>query len=193
MTHIHGYHYENNATVSPITLPDLQALKATVLFTEEDEKHLQLAGDVLSDQTDAILDLWYGFVGSHEHLVYYFGNSQGEIDTRYLTAVRARFGQWITDLCQRPYDQTWLNYQHEIALRHHRSKKNTIDKANAVSHIGLRYLVAFIYPITATIKPFLAKKGHSTETVEAMYQAWFKAVTLSVVLWSAPYVPLADF
>jgi hypothetical protein len=48
-------------------------------------------------------------------------------------------------------------------------------------------MVAFIYPITATVREFLAKKGHSDAQVEAMHQAWFKAVTLSVVLWARPY------
>jgi hypothetical protein len=54
-------------------------------------------------------------------------------------------------------------------------------------------MVAFIYPITATIKPFLAKKGHSAEEVEKMHQAWFKSVVLQVALWSAPYVPGEDY
>ncbi|WP_218018376.1 protoglobin domain-containing protein [Nocardia amikacinitolerans] len=54
-------------------------------------------------------------------------------------------------------------------------------------HIPLRYLIAFIYPITATIRPFLAAGGHDDDQVEAMYQAWFKAVTLQIALWSQPY------
>jgi hypothetical protein len=62
-----------------------------------------------------------------------------------------------------------------------------------VPHIPLRYVIAFVYPITATMKPFLAKKGHSDEQVEAMYQAWFKAVVLSVVLWSEPCARAGDF
>ena len=37
-------------------------------------------------------------------------------------------------------------------------------------NIGYRYLVAFIYPITATIRPFLAMKGKSPDEVEKMYQ-----------------------
>ncbi len=37
---------------------------------------------------------------------------------------------------------------------------------STVPHIPLRYLVAFIYPITATIKPFLEKKGDPPEVVE---------------------------
>jgi protoglobin len=54
-------------------------------------------------------------------------------------------------------------------------------------------LVAFICPITATIKPFLAKKGHVPDEVEKMYQAWFKSVVLHVTLWSYPYVKEGDF
>jgi hypothetical protein len=52
----------------------------------------------------------------------------------------------------------------------------------------MRYLVAFIYPITATIRPFLAAGGHSEEQVEAMFQAWFKSITLQVALWTRPYL-----
>jgi hypothetical protein len=54
-------------------------------------------------------------------------------------------------------------------------------------------MVAFIYPITATIKPFLAKKGHSAEDVDKMHQAWFKSVVLQVTLWSYPYVKNGDY
>ncbi|HQN86561.1 MAG TPA: protoglobin domain-containing protein [Bacteroidales bacterium] len=111
----------------------------------------------------------------------------------YLTAVRARFGQWILDLCQKPYDQNWLNYQHEIAKRHHSTKKNKTDGVDAAPIIHLRYMVAFIYPITATIKSFLAKKGHSQSDVEGMHNAWFKAVTLTVILWTYPYINKGEF
>ncbi|AKB54806.1 protoglobin [Methanosarcina barkeri MS] len=80
-----------------------------------------------------------------------------------------------------------------IGLRHHRTKKKRTDNVESVPNINYRYLVAFIYPITATIKPFLAKKGHTSEGVEKMYQAWFKAITLQVTLWSYPYVRQGDF
>lgn len=111
----------------------------------------------------------------------------------YLDAVRLRFGQWIHDLCQRPYDQDWLDYQHEIALRHHRTGKNRTDGVDSVPIIHMRYLIAFIYPITATIRQFLAAKGHGEEDVEKMHQAWFKAVVLSTTLWTAPYAREGDF
>jgi hypothetical protein len=193
-THIPGYTYGTAAVPpSPVSLEEFELLKKSVLFTEEDQRYLRLAGEVLADQVEDVLDLWYGFVGSHPHLVYYFSGPDGQPNADYLAAVRQRFGQWILDTCHRPYDQDWLNYQQEIGLRHHRMKKNQTDRVRSVSHIPYRYLVAFIYPITATIKPFLAKKGHSADEVEKMHQAWFKSVVLQVALWSYPYVQEGDF
>jgi hypothetical protein len=192
MTNIPGYTY-GSAAPSPVTMKEFEELKQAVLFTAEDEKYLKMAGEVLKDQIDAVLDLWYGFVGSHPHLVYYFSGPDGKPDANYLAAVRQRFGQWILDTCNRPYDQEWLNYQHEIGLRHHRTKKNKTDNVRSVPIVPLRYLIAFIYPITATIKPFLAKKGHRPEEVDKMHQAWFKSVTLQVALWNYPYAKDGDF
>ena len=191
---IPGYSYgAANSAISPLTLEDLENLKRAVLFGPEDRQYLQLAGEVLADQVEEVLDVWYGFVASHSHLLYYFTDGQGNANADYLAAVRKRFGQWILDTCNRPYDQAWLNYQQEIGLRHEYAKKNQTDGVNSVPTINHRYLVAFIYPITATMKPFLAKKGHSAEEVEKMHQAWFKAVVLSVALWGAPYVKEGDF
>ncbi len=189
---MHGYTYGHVAP-SPVTEAELEKLKATVLFGPDDVASLKLAGEVLRDQTDAILDLWYGYVGSHPHLLHYFTDAKGTPNGDYLAAVRQRFGQWIIDLCTRPYDQTWLNYQHEIALRHHSSKKNKTDGVTSAPIIHYRYMVAFIFPITATIKSFLSNKGHDAATVERMHAAWFKAVTLTVVLWTYPYIHEGEF
>lgn len=178
---------------SPLGLEDLDLLKQTVLFGEEDERYLRLAGDILEDQTDEILDLWYGFVGSHPHLIYYFGGADGQPDTEYLGRVRERFKRWILDTCRRPYDQQWLDYHQEIALRHTRTKKNQTDGARAPEHIPLRYIIAFVYPITATMRPFLEGKGYGPEEVDKMFQAWFKSVVLQVTLWSYPYAKEGDF
>ncbi len=191
---IPGYAYGSVVvSQSPISLQDFDRLKQAVLFTDEDVKYLRMAGEVLADYIEDVLDLWYGFVSSHPHLVYYFSGPNGQPSAEYLAAVRKRFGQWILDTCNRPYDQNWLNYQHEIGLRHHRTKKNQTDNVQSVPNINFRYLVAFIYPITATIKPFLAKKGHSADEVEKMHQAWFKSLVLQVALWSYPYVKEGDF
>jgi hypothetical protein len=193
---IPGYGYGTQQIArSPLNLEDLDLLKRTVLFTEEDEEYLRMAGDVLESQTREILDVWYGYVGSHPHLIRYFSDSaSGEVDAEYLGRVRRRFEQWILDTCRRTYDQEWLDYHYEFALRHTRAKKNQTDGAYGTpDHIGLRYMIAFVYPITATMKPFLANGGHPAEQVDRMHDAWFKAVTLQVTLWSYPYAKEGDF
>ncbi|MFI6151970.1 protoglobin domain-containing protein [Kitasatospora sp. NPDC051170] len=194
MTHapIPGYRYDDpHLPESPVTAGDLEGLTAATLFSDTDVAALKLAGEVLADQTEQILDVWYGFVGSHPHLLAYFSTPEGVPVDAYLAGVRRRFGQWITDTCTRPYDARWLAQQEEIALRHTSAKKNATDGVRSVPHVPLRYLIAFIYPITATMRPFLAAKGHAEEEVEAMHQAWFKAVTLQVALWARPYAGAA--
>ena len=59
---------------SPLTLQELELLKRTVLFTEEDERYLRMAGEVMAPKTEAILDVWYGFVGANPHLIRYFSD-----------------------------------------------------------------------------------------------------------------------
>ncbi len=49
----------------------------------------------------------------------------GNIDEQYKAKVKERFKQWIMDLCHKPYDQDWLNYQHEIGLRHMSCQRRT--------------------------------------------------------------------
>lgn len=191
---IPGYTYGSaSLPAAPLSLADLRLLQTTVLWSEADERALRLAGEVLSDQIEDVLDVWYGFVGSHPHLLQSFSSPSGQPITGYLGRVRARFGQWIHDTCRRPYDQDWLNYQLEIGRRHHSLGKNQTDGVDAAPLIALRYIIAFIVPITATIKDFLGRKGHSAAEIEAMHQAWFKSVVLQVTLWSHPYVREGQF
>lgn len=179
---------------SPLSMQDFDLLKRSVLFTDEDVKALRMSLEVLRDQTEAILDVWYDFIASSPHLVQVFVNKKdGKPDEKYLAAVRQRFGQWILDTAAANYDQKWLDYQYEIGLRHHRAKKNKTDNVEASDIIPLRYILALVYPVTATLKPFLAKKGHRAEDVEKMHQAWIKSVLLQVILWSQPYVREGDF
>ncbi len=179
---------------SPMTPAEFDLLKQSALFGDEDVRYLRLSGEVLGDQIEAVLDVWYGFVASHPFLIRYFARrSDGQPDEQYLARVRERFGQWIVDTAAANYDQAWLDYQQLIGRRHHRSGKNRTDGVEAAEHIPLRYLIAFIHPITATLRPFLAAKGHSQEDVERMHDAWRKSVVLQVALWSRPYVVEGDF
>ena len=192
---IPGYTYGTAAVArSPVSPDDFERLKQTVTFGPDDVAALRQSRDVLADQVDDILDVWYGFVGAHPFLLATFSDpATGQPDQHYLSAVRQRFGQWILDTAAANYDQAWLDYQYEIALRHHRTAKNRTDGARASDIVPFRYLVPLVYPVVATLKPFLAKKGHSADAVERMHQAWLKSVLLQVTLWSYPYVRDGDF
>jgi len=193
-TAIPGYTYGTDAVPrSPVSLQELQLLQATLLLGEDDLAALRRSGGILASQVEEILDVWYGFVGANPHLLAAFSNAQGQPDQDYLAAVRRRFGQWILDTARAEFDQAWLDYQHEIGLRHTRRGKNRTDGADAADHIPLRYVLALLVPITTTLKPFLAKGGATSDEVEAMHQAWVKAVLLQVILWSHPYVREGDF
>jgi hypothetical protein len=179
---------------APYTTADLAALQKTLLFTEEDVAALRQSKAILADQTDAILDVWYGFVASTPELVVFFGDvSTGKPDGAYLAAVRKRFGMWILDTAAANYDQRWLDWQYEIALRHNKIKKNKTDGANSTEQVNLRYVLSLTIPVTTTLKPFLAKKGASPADVEKMHAAWVKAVLLQTILWSHPYVKDGQF
>lgn len=192
---IPGYtHGTSDVSRSPVSLDDFEQMKSTVLFGDEDVKALRLSHDVVKDQVEAILDVWYGFVGANPHLLASFtGKTDGKPLGDYLAAVRRRFGQWILDTSRAEYGQAWLDYQHEIGLRHHRAKKNKTDGAASTAIVPFRNLFALVFPVTLTLKPFLSRMGHSADDVEKMYAAWVKSCILQVTLWSHPYVKDGDF
>jgi hypothetical protein len=172
---------------SPISLDDLRKLEESAGITKEDEKMLRIAGDVLSDQAEAMVDAWRIRIGEHEHLAKWFFGPNGKPDDHYKAAVRPRFVQWVEDLCNRPYDQAWLDYQEEIGQRHTPNKKNKTDHVESASLVPLRYILAFGAIIITTAEPFLAAKGHSEKQVKAMHAAWTKAVLLTLALWARPF------
>jgi hypothetical protein len=192
---IPGYRLGDPALpASPLTGQDFADLKTSLLFTQEDVAALRKAHDVVKDQIEPILDVWYGFVGSTPHLLAYFSDpATGTPDGDYLAAVRKRFGQWILDTCRAEYDDDWLAWQDEIGRRHHRIGKNRTDGASAAVHIHMRHVLALAVPISVTMKPFLAGKGHPAEEIDAMHAAWSKAVLLQAILWCRPYVKEEDF
>lgn len=178
---------------SPLTTADLAALKASMLFGDADVAALRKAHEVVEDRIEAILDVWYGFVGSQPHLLATFHDRSGQPDGDYLARVRERFGRWIVDTARAEYDQRWLDYQHEIALRHHRTKKNRTDGVDGGAPIvPFRDLFLLLFPVTHTLRPFLAAKGHPAEVVDRMHQAWLKSCLLQLTLWSHPYVRDGD-
>jgi len=191
---IEGYSYgKKEVPKSPVTLEELERLKQSASLTEEDLRHLKTAGDILEGQTDAVIDTWRGIIGSLPHLAFYFVGPDEKPDNEYKAKVKERFKQWVLDVCRRPLDQSWLDYQHEIGLRHTHQKKNRTDDAATPPHIPLRYILAFTAVVNDTIKPFLSRKGHSADAVEGMHRAWCKMVLLHVTLWSRAYVVETDW
>jgi len=190
-----GYAYgQGTLARAPYTMADLKALQASLLFTGEDVKALRQSKAILADQTNAILDVWYGFVASTPELVYFFSDARtGKPDGAYLDAVRKRFALWILDTADANYDQRWLDWQYEIGLRHNKIKKNDTDRAPSVAQVNFRYIPALTIPVTTTLKPFLAKKGASASDVEKMHAAWVKSVLMQSILWSQPYIKDGEF
>jgi hypothetical protein len=185
---IPGYTYGTpEAAKSPIALGDLELLKKTVNFTEEDQRYLRMAGEVLANQTEEVVKKWRGVIAANPHLAQYSLGPEGKPDAHYSADSGLRFRQWVLDTCFRHYDQDWLNYQQEIALRHTSLKKNQTDHVESAAYIPLRYLIAFTAVINDAIKPFLGAQGHSPDEVESMHRAWCKSVQLQIALWSEPY------
>jgi hypothetical protein len=187
--HIHGYTYGTGEVgPSPVSLRDLENLKISVGFTEEDQRSLRLAGEVLADQTKALVDHWRnGIIAGIPNLARHSRTPEGEAIPEYLAKSGLRFQQWILDTCLRPYDQDWIDYQQEIALRHTSLKKNKADGVRSTDYVPLRDIIAFVAVMNETIKPYLAAKGHSLEDVGKMHTAWCKSIQMQVALWAKPY------
>lgn len=189
---IPGYAYgAERLAKSSILLRELEQMKTSAGFTPEDERYLRLAGEVLGDQTKQIVEHWRsGIIAGIPHLARHSRSVEGNPLPNYLAASNQRFQQWILDTCLRPYDQAWLDYQQEIALRHTSLKKNQVDGVQSTSHVPLRDIIAFVPVMNETIKPFLAAKGSSAGDVDKMHQAWCKSLQLQIALWSGLYARL---
>jgi hypothetical protein len=186
---IPGYSYgAPDVPRSPVSTHDLESLKISAGFTDEDQRYLRLAGEVLSDQTERIVEHWRsGIIASIPNLARHSRTPEGDPIPQYLKNSNLRFRQWILDTCFRPYDQDWINYQQEIALRHSSSKKNKVDDVRSTPYVPLRDVLAFIAVMNETIKPYLAAEGHSAEEVDKMHRAWCKSMQLQLALWVGPY------
>lgn len=185
---IPGYTYgTDEAARSPISLKELEELKQSAGFASEDETYLKLAGEILADQTKELVEAWRGLIAQTPHLAKYSRDPKGQPIPRYSESSGLRLQQWVLDTCFRAYDQDWLNYQQEIALRHTSVKKNKTDDVESAPFVPFRHVIAFTAVMNDTIKPFLAKKGNSREDVERMHSAWCKALMLQTALWAQPY------
>jgi hypothetical protein len=134
-----------------------------------------------------MVDAWRAKIGEQRHLLAAFVGPDGKPDDEYKAQVKPRFVQWVIDLCTRPFDRAWLDYQHEIGLRHTPEKKNATDRASTPPVVHQRYLIAFAAEIIVSARERLTAAGPSPDEVDRMHAAWTKAVMISIALWSEPY------
>ncbi|HEX8989611.1 MAG TPA: protoglobin domain-containing protein [Rhodocyclaceae bacterium] len=185
---IAGYDFASPSIArSPVGMAELTLLERAASLTDEDDRWLRSAAAILQDRTGEIVSAWREVIAANPHLARFYGSKDGVIDPDYKARVAERFKQWIRDVCLRPRNEVWLDYQHEIGLRHTFPRKNVVDDAIALPHIPLRYLIAFTATINDRMWPFLLDAAPRPEA-EAMYRAWCKATILAVALWSRPYV-----
>jgi hypothetical protein len=186
---IPGYSYGvAEVPKSPVSPEDLSELQTSAGFTEEDHRFLRLAGAVLEGQAKQIVEHWRSvIIAGIPHLARHSRTPEGDPIPEYLAKSNLRFEQWILDTCQRPYDQDWLNYQQEIALRHTSAKKNQVDGVRSTSFVPLRDIIAFVAVMNQTIRPYLAANGNPAEEVEGMHRAWCKSLQLQLALWMRVY------
>src|SRR5271170_1992734 len=186
---IPGYSYGSaEVSRSLMSMREFDELKIAAGFTDEDQRYLRLAGEVLADQTQQIVEHWRsGIIASIPSLAKHSRTPEGNPIPQYLANSNLRFEQWILDTCLRPYDRDWLNYQQEIALRHTAVRKNQTDGVQSTPYVPLRDIVAFIAVINETIKPYLTAKNHSTDEVDRMHRAWCRSIQLQLALWTVPY------
>ena len=186
---IHGYEYGTaRAARSPLTLEDLERLKEVVWLTDEDEAALREAAAILADQADEMVSAYRARLGELPWMAPYSQHPDGTPNPRYGAASKPRFDRWIIDACTRPLDQDWLNYQHEIGLRHTTAKKTKTDNADSLDHIPMRYLLAFTAVVIATAREYLAVTGAPPEQVDRMHSAFTKSVMLHLTVWTRAYV-----
>ena len=189
-----GYSYgASSLRMSPVSSLEFEQLKISAGFTAESEDYLKLAGSVLANQTHQIVAQWRaGIIASIPHLARHSRSPDGSPLPEYLARSNLRFQQWILDTCLRPYDQDWLNYQHEIALRHTTVRKNQVDNVVSTPYVPFRDIIAFTSAMNETIKPYLAAKGHSADQVHNMHRAWCASIQLQIALWTKTYMNLGS-
>jgi hypothetical protein len=185
---IPGYDYGTaKSATSPLSQADLLHLEQTAAWTTADAAVLARHSDLIRAKAEAMVDSWRAVIGSHAHLLRSFTGQGGQVDDEYKARVKRRFVRWVIDVAVRPHDRDWLNYQHEIGLRHTPVKKNVTDDAHSPPVVPFRYLLGFL-PTVLTIRPFIEDSIHDPEELHRLEGAWTKAVLLHVTLWSWAYV-----
>jgi hypothetical protein len=185
---IPGYDYATPRTaVSPVSESDLSQLEQTVGWSAADAAALARHADLFREKAESMVDSWRAVIGSQSHLSRWFAKPDGAADDGYKASIKRRFVQWVIDVAVRPHDQDWLNYQHEIGLRHTPAKKNRTDGAQTPPVVPFRYLLGFV-PVVLPIRGFFTDAIQDEAELIGLEAAWTKAVLLHITLWSRAYM-----
>jgi Protoglobin len=185
---IAGYTYGTDKIErSPVTLTELRQVEQAAGWDAADAAALRHMGELIRDDAEQLVDSWRTVIGEQPELARWFFGPDGRPDEQYKARVKKRFVQWVLDICFKPHDQAWLDYQDEIGKRHTPVKKNVTDGAATPSVVPLRYLVAFSGVVITSIREFLQRRRVVDADLVRFQQAWTKAVLLEIALWSRPY------
>jgi hypothetical protein len=90
---IPGYSYgAPDVPRSPVSTHDLESLKISAGFTDEDQRYVRLAGEVLSDQTERIVEHWRsGIIASIPNLARHSRTPEGDPIPQYLKNSKPAF------------------------------------------------------------------------------------------------------
>ena len=185
---IPGYDYGTpKSSISPVSESDMSRLEQSAGWTAADAGVLARHADLFRIKAESMVDSWRAVIGSQPHLSQWFARPDGAPDDDYKASVKRRFVQWIIDVALRPHDRDWLDYQHEIGLRHTPAKKNATDAGQTPSLVPFRYLLSFI-PVVLPVRGFFADAIQDEAELKRLEDAWTRAVLLHVTLWSRAYV-----
>jgi hypothetical protein len=185
---IPGYDYGTpTSAISPVSESDLSQLEQTAGWIATDTAVLARHADLFRAKAESMVDSWRAIIGSQSHLSQWFLKPDGEPNDEYKASVKRRFVQWVIDVALRPHDRDWLNYQHEIGLRHTPAKKNRTDGVQSAPLVPFRYLLGFI-PVVLPVRGFFSDAIQDEAELKRLEDAWTKAVLLHVTLWSRAYI-----
>ena len=188
-SNIKGYIYgKPEVPKAKITMQEFQLLLDSALWTKEDEENRKILGEIIKENMNDILNAIVNYFGSKEYLLYYFKDETGTTTiSEYVNNTVDRLAQWLLDICFRPLDESFINYNYLIGLRHTEIGKGKADNVKTIPHIPLRYMVTCIFPVTAVLKSFIAKKIDDPVLVDKLYHTWFKLQVITTALFLIPY------
>jgi len=170
---------------------EVELLLHISLFSQDDERALRSVWRILQGQTDDYLDVMLGVVAAYPPLVQALRRADGD-DGAGLSSetLRRHFQRWLFDTCNLPKDPPWLGQLYSKPL----AQDAPANRAVSVDALPqFRYLIALIYPMVATARPFLAAGGRSAVEVEQMQYALLKAILLQVALLAKLYIETGDW